>query len=129
MGPFTGRGEEPVLRFTPDVSIEDAYVWRHADGFAMIFNDLEGHVTGEDHAGGLALSDDGTHWRIADHPKAYSRTIRWEDGRTTRQASFERPQLLVQDGTPTHLFAATADGPGGFSRASNTWNMVVPLAF
>lgn len=129
MGPFTGRGEEPVLKFTPDVSIEDAYLWRYDGRFYMIFNDLEGHVTGEDHAGGLALSEDGTNWRIADYPKAYSRTVRWTDGRTTRQASFERPQLLIQDGRPTHLFAATADGPGGFSRASNTWNMVVPLAF
>lgn len=30
---------------------------------------------------------------------------------------------------PTHLFAATADGPGGFRNADNTWNMVIPLDF
>lgn len=127
LGPFTGRGDSPVLTFEPDVSIEDAYLWRQDGRFYMIFNDMEGHVTGEDHAGGLAVSEDGANWRVADHPKAYSRTIRWEDQTTTRQASFERPQLLIQDERPTHLFAATADGPGGFGRASNTWNMVVPL--
>ncbi len=51
----------------------------------------------------------------------------WDDGRETVQGSFERPQLLVKNGVPTHLFAATADGPGGFKRAENTWNMCIPL--
>jgi hypothetical protein len=40
----------------------------------------------------------------------------------------ERPQLLIEKGVPTHLFAATADGPGGFYVCENSWNMVVPLA-
>lgn len=127
LGPFTDRGDEPMLTFEPDVSIEDAYLWRENDRFYMLFNDLQGHVTGEDHAGGLAESEDGSRWRISDHPKAYSRTVRWDDGTTTTQGSLERPQLLIQEGRPTHLFAATADGPGGFLRASRTWNMCIPL--
>ena len=28
---------------------------------------------------------------------------------------------------PTHLFCATADGPGGFRNATRTWNMALPL--
>lgn len=121
--------DEPLLARAAAgrVSYEDAYLWRDAAGFKMLFNDLTGHFTGEDHAGALACSADGLDWEIADPPKAYSRTVRWSDGTVTTQGSFERPQLLLQDGVPTHLFAATGDGPGGFWRASKTWNMVVPL--
>ncbi len=49
------------------------------------------------------------------------------DGSVTTQGSLERPFLLFDGDTPTHLFAATADGPGGFHAAENTWNMVIPL--
>jgi len=45
----------------------------------------------------------------------------------THQGQFERPQLLIENGRPTHLFAATGDGPGGFDKMSSSWNMVVPL--
>jgi len=45
----------------------------------------------------------------------------------TTQGAFERTQLLIENGVPTHLFAATGDGPGGFDHALRTWNMVVPL--
>jgi hypothetical protein len=111
----------------PSLSYEDAYVW-HEDGlYQMIFNDMTGRITGEDHAGAHAVSGDGVTWYLADTPKAYSRTVQWSDGTITNQGSFERPQLLIQDGRPTHMFAATGDGPGGFWNASHTWNMVVPL--
>jgi hypothetical protein len=111
----------------PSLSYEDAYVWREEGQFHMIFNDLTGRITGEDHAGAHAVSVDGVAWRLAEPPKAYSRTVQWSDGRVTNQGSFERPQLLIQHGHPTHLFAATGDGPGGFWNAEQTWNMVVPL--
>ncbi len=127
--PFERLGaDEPIAFEKPGVSYEDAYIW-HQDGrFRMIFNDMTGTFTGEDHAGAHAQSEDGIRWRLSDPPKAYSRTVKWADGSVSTQGSFERPQLLLQDGVPSHLFAATADGPGGFSRASHTWNMVVPLA-
>ncbi len=126
--PFERIGPDAPITFQ-DVSIsyEDAYIW-HQDGiFHMIFNDMTGKLTGEDHAGALAVSSDGIDWKLANPPKAYSRKIRWQDGTETTQGSFERPQLLFENGMPTHLFAATADGPGGFARANHTWNMVVPL--
>jgi hypothetical protein len=69
----------------------------------------------------------GIHWRLADDPLAYSRDILWDDGTVTLQGHFERPQLLIQNGQPTHLFAATSDGIGGFDNMTRTWNMVVPL--
>jgi hypothetical protein len=57
-----------------------------------------------------------------------SRRIAWDDGTTTVQGCVERPQLLFHERQPTHLFAATADGPGGFRDATRTWNMALPLA-
>jgi len=128
--PFERVGPDaPITFHDPSVSYEDAYVWHEEDGFHMIFNDMTGKLTGEDHAGAHAISQDGIQWELSPKPKFYSRTLRWSDGSTTIQGSFERPQLLFQDGVPTHLFAATADGPGGFAHANNTWNMVVPLDY
>ncbi|MCC5844349.1 MAG: glycoside hydrolase family protein [Verrucomicrobia bacterium] len=126
--PFERIGPDAPITFQ-DASIpyEDACLWIENDRFHMLFNDMTGLLTGEDHGGAHAVSADGIHWQLAPVPKAYSRNIRWTDGTVTTQGAFERPQLLIQDGVPTHLFAATADGPGGYSLADNTWNMAVPL--
>ncbi len=127
--PFERLGADAPITFTdPSLSYEDAYIWHQYGCFHMIFNDLTGKITGEDHAGAYARSEDGIVWELAANPKAYSRTIRWEDGSESLQGSFERPQLLIEEGRPTHLFAATANGPGGFAKATHTWNMVIPLA-
>ena len=42
--------------------------------------------------------------------------------------SMERASYLLENGRPTHLVAAVADGDVGFVGASNTWNVVIPLA-
>jgi len=39
----------------------------------------------------------------------------------------ERVFDLIENGCITHLFFATMDGPGGFSRGTRSWNMVIPL--
>ena len=70
--------------------------------------------------------DNGVDWNI--QGKAYSREIVWDDGTPERMGSLERPCLLFdRKGKPTHLFAATGSGPGGFHRCPRTWNMVIPL--
>jgi len=90
-------------------------------------------VAGEFHAGIHLWSPDGRDWRLADRPKAWSRTVAWSDGKTRTMANVERPFVLMEDGRPRCLFAAVADGPGpsdrlpGFYHAANTWNMAVPL--
>jgi hypothetical protein len=122
----TGPGE-PITFEQTGITYEDAFVWYQDDRFQMLFNDLTGSLTSEKRAGAHAVSDEGIHWRLNNPPKAYSRTINWADGRTTTQGSLERPQLLIQDGAPTHLFCATSDGKAGFTDARNTWNMVIPL--
>jgi len=120
--------DNPIFRFSDKKFCEDPFIWHNGDFFEVIMKDLTGNITGEWHAGVHGYSKDGIHWEIAPQPKAYSRTVVWDNGDTTVQGSFERPQLMVnENGEPTHLFAATADGPGGFRNAKNTWNMVIPL--
>ena len=124
--PFERLRDDPLFGGSDDSpNYEDAYVW-HQDGrYHMIFNDIHGYFTGEDHAGGYACSKDGIDWTPGG--KAYTRKVTWSDGTQTYQGSLERPQLLLENGQPRYLFAATADGPGGYSKADNTWNMVLPL--
>lgn len=125
-GPYQVMTEEPI--FPPDrFHIEDPFIWKTNDGYELIAKDMEGTLCGEKHGGIHAISPDGLNWNLSSSPKAYSRTVLWDDGTLQTMGSLERPFLLFQDGKPTHLFAATADGPGGFRRASNTWNMVIPL--
>ncbi|RED40694.1 glycoside hydrolase family protein [Paenibacillus sp. VMFN-D1] len=125
-GPYRVIQDAPL--FPPErFHIEDPFIWRTAEGYAMIAKDMDGKLCGEKHGGILALSPDGRDWRLADQPKSYSRRVRWEDGSERWMGSFERPFLLFQEGQPTHLFAAVADGPGGFRQAEHTWNMVIPL--
>ncbi len=125
--PFQRIADNPVLTLPGKGHVEDPFVWWAGDHFELLAKDMTGDITGEVHAGVHARSTDGASWQLADPPKAYSRRIAWDDGTATTQGCVERPQLLFHDGVPTHLFAATADGPGGFNEATDTWNMVIPL--
>lgn len=124
---FTRPVDEPVLRFDGADKIEDPYLWWNGEGFEAIVKDISGTVTGESGSGFHVSSVDGVAWKLSDPIKAYSRRIRWDYGIETMQGSFERPQLLFENGVPTHLYAATGDGPGSFENATQTWNMVIPL--
>lgn len=128
LGPYERISHRP-LEWTdnPNLSYEDAYIWREDGEYRMIFNDMTGKLTGENHAGAYAVSKDGVRWSLGHPPKAYSRRVRWKDGSESIQGSLERAQLIMQGGHPTHLIFATADGPGGWQRAANTWSIVVPL--
>ncbi len=108
-------------------SVEDPFIWEMNGAFYIIAKDMTGEITGEKHAGVFLRATDLKNWKLNNPPKAYSRKVIWDNGDTTIQGSLERPQLLIQNGVPTHLFAATADGPGGFRNADNTWNMVIDL--
>ncbi|WP_211231476.1 glycoside hydrolase family protein [Paenibacillus harenae] len=125
-GAYNVMSEEPV--FPPGrFHIEDPFIWRTEEGYALIAKDMDGTLGGEKHGGIQAVSRDGIRWELSDDPKAYSRSVRWDDGTVQTMGSLERPFLLFRNGKPTHLFAATADGPGGFRHAKHTWNMVIPL--
>jgi hypothetical protein len=124
--PFERLTEEPVLAFGPG-RVEDPYVWWNGNVYELVAKDLTGELTGEFHAGLHAWSADAVAWHLADPPKAWSRTIQWDDGHSTTMGSLERPQVLLEAGVSTHVCFAVADGPGGFRDADNTWNVVVPL--
>jgi hypothetical protein len=129
-GPYLRRSDDPILSFdlTND-HVEDGYVWwdGEANRYEMIMKDMKGGISGESCAGVSCYSNDGVHWSLHEPALAYSRHIKWSDGTESVQGCLERPQLLIAEGKPTHLFAATADGPGGFGQATRSWNMVIPL--
>ena len=117
------RLDMPV--FTKDMFVEDPFVWHNGEYFEMIAKDLSGNLTKEYHAGAHFVSEDGIKWEYTH--KAYSRNIVM-DGKEMTLGSLERPQILFDEkGTPVALFAAVADGPGGFNNAPNTWNQVFLL--
>jgi len=123
--PFLRVQDEPVLVLSKGY-VEDPYLWWNGNHFEMVAKDCTGAITGEQGAGIHAVSRSGVEFELSTPPKAYSRQVVWDDGTVTVQGAFERPQLLMEQGRPTHLFAATGDGPGGFN-FTKTWNMVVPL--
>ena len=126
--PFIRVHDDPVIQFENGGYVEDPFVWHNGRCFEMIAKDWTGLITGEKNAGMHARSGDGISWTLADPVKAYSRTVKWDNGATTVQGHFERPQLILENGIPTHLLAATMDGHAEyFDDATRSWNMVIPL--
>ena len=117
-GEYKRFGDKPVL---PGSNVEDPFVWHDGRMFRMFAKDMTGNLTGELHAGAEFSSVDGINWQF--EGKAYSRCTVDDRNNVTCFGSLERPQLLFDDdGYPQYLFAAVADGPGGFRNAKNTWN-------
>ncbi len=131
-GKYKRLSNEPVFHFhTSDEKqndVEDPFVWWSGKQYELIMKDRFGHICGEEGGGIHAWSPDGVEWKLSQKVKAYSRTVKWDDGNSSLMANFERPFLLFENGKPTHLFAAT--GTGGKQWAfEKTWNMVIPLDF
>jgi hypothetical protein len=125
-GPYVRVQDDPVLE---GFNVEDPFVWHDGKTFHMLAKDMTGAITGEYHAGAHFLSGDGVKWETAPQPKGYSRVVRFQGGKTCPLGCLERPQLLFgTDGRPKCMFAAAGDGPGGFHKALNTWNIAIPLS-
>ena len=124
LGPYTrmNDGQKIEIEGAEDVHVEDPYVWR-ADGlYHMAAKVMSDGLIDEDGAGFYAFSEDGVHWSVPDDPKAYSRTVKFSDGTERTQRKLERPQVLVQNGRPTHIFFATAD-----PEWADIYNLVIPV--
>ena len=124
LGPYqrAGGGAKVVIEGSKGAHIEDPYAWQ-ADGYYhMVAKIFSKTLTGEAGAGFYAYSKDGIRWTLPKNPKAYSRTVLFSDGKTRTQKKLERPQVLVQEGKPTHLFFATAD-----PEWADIYNLVIPL--
>lgn len=124
-GPYRPLLDEHIRWAENDTPYEDASVWRENGIYHMLFKDIGDTLTGEHHGGCYAISQDGLNWKLSG--KGYSRQLDWDDGSSTLQGSLERPQIFMKDGKPIRIFCATADGPGGFSYAENTWTQIIPL--
>ena len=122
-GEYKRYGDKPVMT---GGDIEDPFVWHDGKVFRMVAKDMTGSLTGELHSGAGFLSADGIIWQY--EGKVYSRSVVDDKGNITCFGSLERPQLLFDDnGKPQYLFAAVADGPGGFRKAENTWNICLDI--
>ncbi len=126
--PFRRLSDEPILQFNhPDAHVEDPFCWYDGSKYRAIMKDMTGVIGGEPQAGIATESEDGVNWRLSDPAQAYRRLVHWEDGSVTRPAKLERPQLLIENGRPTHFYAATCDSEISVLKANSTWSMVIPL--
>lgn len=121
------NNDQPIFQVNGQGEAEDPFLWKDKDGYHIIFKDHVAKFTGEKGGGVMAHSIDAVNWSVDKAPKAYSRTVEWEDGSIGMQGQLERPFILFEDGTPTYIFFATMDGPGGFENATHSWNMVIPI--
>ncbi len=126
-GTYTVMGNGPLFSENQFGEVEDPHLWSDDTGYHMIAKDMTGKISGSHHGGVLAHSKDGIRWTLDKTPLAYTRNVRWDNGKTIKQGQLERPFVLVENGKPTYIFFATMDGPGGFGNGTKTWNMVIPL--
>lgn len=105
-----------------DEKIEDPCIWKTGDTYHMIAKIFSERLTGQREAGFYATSKDGIHWAAGTPAKAYDRTVHFQDGTSREHKKLERPQVLVQDGKPTHLYFGTADPDW-----DEIYNLVIPL--
>ncbi|MRT93800.1 glycoside hydrolase family protein [Ancylomarina sp. 16SWW S1-10-2] len=126
-GKYTVLGDQALFSKDNFGEIEDPHLWSDNEGYHMIAKDQRGQITGVAGDGLLAHSKDGINWFVDKNPKAYTKIVKWDNGKTIKQGQLERPFVLVEDGKPTHLFFATMNGSGGFGNGTRTWNMVIPL--
>ena len=126
-GPYRRICDEPMQLNSKFADIEDPFIWWQDDHFEGVAKDMTGEISGTFYGGVHIWSEDGIHWQTAEDPLAYTREILWDNGKTSHQGMFERPEILIQNGRPTHLFAATGNGEGGHQCMNRSWNMVVPL--
>ena len=115
-------GQKIEIEGAEDVHVEDPTVWQANGLYHMVAKVMSDGLIDEDGAGFYAFSTDGIHWQLPDDPKAYSRTVLFRDGTQRMQEKLERPQVLVQDGKPTHIFFATAD-----PEWADIYNLVIPV--
>ncbi len=131
-GPYHARDMHLLYDYARQPYIEDPCVFWLDDHYEMLAKDASGYWTGEPFAIGHFLSRDGRTWAPAPHPKACSRRVLWDDGQVREQGNLERPYVLLQDGQPAFLYAATSNGvhseahPAHYT-AQDTWCLAIRL--
>lgn len=124
LGPYTrvNAGQKISIAGAEDEHVEDPYIW-FADGrYHMVAKVFSDRFTGLRGDGFYAFSEDGIDWSLPENPAAYSREVLFTDGTVRTQQKLERPQVLVEDGHPTHIYFATAD-----PEWADIYNLVIPV--
>jgi len=137
IGPYRRLSDKPILDWeNPDPDdwsgsrhLEDPYAWKADGKYQMIAKDMSGMLTGQKGAGVHAWSKNGVDWSLLETPLAYTRAVRWDDGKRRVMAALERPQLLFEEGRPSHAFFATGvSEKGEYWNLDETWNICIPLS-
>ena len=131
-GPYPVKSMRIISDYAVKSYTEDPYVFRVDDHYELLSKDSTGDFTGETYALLHSISPDGVDWIPAPAPMACSRHVLWSDGIVRHQGNLERPFILMEDGRPAYLYAATSDGVHtkehpAHHNAANTWNMVIRL--
>ncbi len=133
---FTRVVDHPLFQKFDGMVIEDVFVWSNGDHFEMIAKDCNGKLCGEKWGGVHFVSRDGIRWDAADPITAYSRTVRFRDGRSVEAYHLERPNVTFKNGAP--YFISFAYGVGGgttyaygnknFDAMTRSKTLIVPLS-
>jgi hypothetical protein len=102
-GEYERVREEPFLAET---HLEDPYCWRADDRYHLLLKDFEGDYADEGNDGVYAWTTDVTAELTVEPGSAYSTRMTLADGSTPPVNRRERPQVLFEDGEPTHLYTA-----------------------
>jgi len=112
-GPYVKYAGNPVVDFSKqgnNKQFEDAYVWRQHNKFRMLARDMGVY---NQEVGLYLESDDGKQWEyplIAFLPVRDYVQEPPAPANLKRYGRLERPQLLMRDGKPTHMFCASQGG-------------------
>lgn len=122
LGSYKRTGEHNQIIMKPvDTDIEDPYVWYDGSKYFMLAKCMNELITGEKGAGFISYSLDGIEWQVLENPTAYGKTVELSDGSVEKMAKLERPQVLLENGKPTHAFFACRNSE------SEIFNIVRPL--
>jgi hypothetical protein len=124
LGPYrrVNAGQKIEFKGMPRARVEDPCIWYREGFYHMVAKIFGDEITGETQAGFYAFSQDGMEWALPKRPQAYSRRVLFSDGTERVQSKLEQPQVLLQDGIPSHVFFATAD-----PEMTKLYNLVMPL--
>lgn len=131
-GPYPANDMRVVADHAVQSYTEDPCAFVIDGHYEILTKDSSGDYTGEPFALLHSVSLDGASWTAAPQPKACSRQVLWDDDVVREQGNMERPFVLVENGVPVCLYAATSDGvhstehPAHYN-AENTWNLAIPL--
>ena len=127
-GPYQVVGDSPLFGPAQFGEVEDPFLWQNPDGsYEMIAKDMTGKIVGERHAGIHAVSRDAVTWQLAAKPKAWTRTIVWDDGQEEVVRKLERPFILFEDGRPRFLFGAIGRTGSSADSMAEAFDIAIPL--